>query len=302
MVCRRPPGRTSALCRAVQSRVPRSGLTPDYATLIRIAAPLDDASTTREAEVASTLTLPPKQRGRESTGGCQVLRFVALLTRPEQHPRLALSDSRPCRNHASPQDRTRFGSGMVPRGRRAGPSAATASLVSLAVAEPPHPRTGDPSPWGEPRPSRRRHPRRARQLTSQASRACSRYARVLVIDRPVRIRALGRNLALDLSRPSGVGVTVASYVAAAHHRPARRAGAIGLAALGGRAVRGQPAGRVRRPFGPRSPRRLGPHPPARGRIAASSSSSRSPPVMVAVAVVYWLSLSLGGPFHLRCGV
>ena len=93
MVCRRPPERTSAPCRTVQSRVPRSGLTPDYASLIRIAAPLSDASTTREAEVASTLTLLPKQRGRESTGGCQVLRFVALLTGPEQHPRLALSDS-----------------------------------------------------------------------------------------------------------------------------------------------------------------------------------------------------------------
>ena len=47
MVCRRPPGRASAPCRTVQSRAPRSGLTPDYATLIRIAAPLDDASTTR---------------------------------------------------------------------------------------------------------------------------------------------------------------------------------------------------------------------------------------------------------------
>jgi len=77
MVCRRPPERASAPCRAVQSRAPRSGLTPDYVTLVRIAAPLNDASTTRGAEVASTLTLLPKQRGRESTGGCQVLRFAA---------------------------------------------------------------------------------------------------------------------------------------------------------------------------------------------------------------------------------
>ncbi len=76
MVCRRPPGRASALCRAVQSRAPRSGLTPDYVTLVRIAASLGDASTTREAEVASTLTLLPKQRERESTGGCQVLLFA----------------------------------------------------------------------------------------------------------------------------------------------------------------------------------------------------------------------------------
>jgi hypothetical protein len=51
-------------------------LTPDYATLIRIAASLHDASTTREAEAASTLTLLPKQRERESTGGCQVLLFA----------------------------------------------------------------------------------------------------------------------------------------------------------------------------------------------------------------------------------
>src|SRR6185369_5056583 len=57
MVCRRPPGRASALCRSVQSRAPRSGLTPGYATLTRIAAPLNDASTTRGTEVASTLTL-----------------------------------------------------------------------------------------------------------------------------------------------------------------------------------------------------------------------------------------------------
>ncbi|MDF2736090.1 MAG: hypothetical protein K0S97_2714, partial [Chloroflexota bacterium] len=64
MICRRPPERASAPCRTVQSRAPRSGLTPDYVTLVRIAAPLNDASTTREAEVASTLTLLPKQRGR----------------------------------------------------------------------------------------------------------------------------------------------------------------------------------------------------------------------------------------------
>src|SRR5204862_5812713 len=65
MVCRRSSGRASALCRTIQSRVPRSGLAPDYATLVRIAASLHDASTTREAEAASTLTLPPKRRGRE---------------------------------------------------------------------------------------------------------------------------------------------------------------------------------------------------------------------------------------------
>ena len=105
MVCRRPPGRASALCRAVQSRAPRSGLTPDYVTLIRIAAPLSDASTTREAEVASTLTLLPKQRERESTGGCQVLLFATFLTRPSGVLGSRSPVTRPCRNHTSPQVR-----------------------------------------------------------------------------------------------------------------------------------------------------------------------------------------------------
>src|SRR6266540_4791689 len=83
LVCRRPGGRPSAACRPVQSRAPRSGFAPDYATLLRSASSLNDASTTREEEVASTLTLPPKRRGREQAGGCQLLRFAACLTRPD---------------------------------------------------------------------------------------------------------------------------------------------------------------------------------------------------------------------------
>ena len=154
MLCRRPPGRTSAPCRTVQSRVPRSGLTPDYATLIRIAAPLSDASTTREAEVASTLTLLPKQRGRESTGGCQVLRFAACLTRPDgtsartlrqpspvetTHPhrterRFGLSDNRITRRPSGQEP-----SASVERPSDPGPSAGHGSghpLLSLGTAEP----------------------------------------------------------------------------------------------------------------------------------------------------------------------
>ena len=75
MVCRRSPERPSAACRAIQSRFPRSGFAPAYVALGRRASPLDDASTTRGAEVASTLTLPPKRRGREQAGGCQLLRL-----------------------------------------------------------------------------------------------------------------------------------------------------------------------------------------------------------------------------------
>ncbi len=80
---RQPSRRGSALSRLVQSRVSRSSLLPGYATLIRAAAPLNDASTTHGTEVASTLTLPPKRRGRESTACWQLLRFAACLTRPD---------------------------------------------------------------------------------------------------------------------------------------------------------------------------------------------------------------------------
>jgi hypothetical protein len=83
MICRQPPGLPSAGSLTVQSRALRSGLLPDYATLVEAASSLDDASTAREEEAASTLTLPPKRRERESTGGCQVLRFATCLTRPD---------------------------------------------------------------------------------------------------------------------------------------------------------------------------------------------------------------------------
>jgi hypothetical protein len=83
MLCRRPNGRPSAVCRPVQSRAPGSGLVSGYATLTGAASPLDDASTAHGEEAASTLTLPPKRRGREQAGGCQLLRFAAGLTRPD---------------------------------------------------------------------------------------------------------------------------------------------------------------------------------------------------------------------------
>ena len=83
MVCRRTVGRPSAGFRPLQSRVPRSGLVRGYAALAPDASPLSDASTARGEEAASTLTLLPKQRGREQAGGCQLLRFAACLTRPD---------------------------------------------------------------------------------------------------------------------------------------------------------------------------------------------------------------------------
>jgi hypothetical protein len=117
MLCRRPSERASAPCRTVQSRLPRSGLTPDYATLVRIAAPLHDASTTREAEVASTLTLLPKQRGRESTGGCQVLRFAACLTRPDGTSARTLRQPSPVETTHPHRTERRFGLNGYPTTR-----------------------------------------------------------------------------------------------------------------------------------------------------------------------------------------
>ena len=81
-ICRRSVGRPSAGYRPLQSR-PLSGFSLGYATLPEAASPLNDASTARGDEAASTLTLPPKRRGREQAGGCQLLRFAACLTRPD---------------------------------------------------------------------------------------------------------------------------------------------------------------------------------------------------------------------------
>ena len=213
MVCRRPPERTSAPCRTVQSRVPRSGLTPDYATLIRIAAPLNDASTTRGTEVASTLTLLPKQRGRESTGGCQVLRFAALLTGPEQHPRLALSDSQALskpRIPTGPNDCSGWAWYHEPAARQA-PAATNRTRAIVRRSDSAgivlHGRTsstedGGPDTLGRTAIERGGDdPRRARQLTSQAERACFEVPSCPAIIHPsTPSRACRARLALDLRR------------------------------------------------------------------------------------------------------
>jgi hypothetical protein len=168
MVCRQPPGRASAPCRTVQSRVPRSGLNSDYATLIRTASPLNDASTTREEEVASTLTLLPlKRRERESTGGCQVLRFAACLTRPDgtsartsrypgpvesTHPqdRTSVRRTRSSYHRIRPSPRPCHG-----RSRRSG-FASPAAGDRMVIGRTSSSRTGDPHPTGANRDSTRR--------------------------------------------------------------------------------------------------------------------------------------------------
>ncbi len=115
-----------------------------------------------------------------------------------------------------------------------------------------------------------------------------------------RQRAVGRNLALDLVASIGVGVSVA-LVTTLLPTIARRGGLdpIGLAALAAAPfianLLGAFAGRV----GPRSRRQLA---LIRGAGAASLlvlAVFAAAPVMIAVSIVFWLSLSLSGPFYLR---
>ena len=116
MLCRRPDGRPSAVCRPVQSRAPGSGLVSGYATLTGAASPLHDASTAHGDEAASTLTLPPKRRGREQAGGCQLLRFAAGLTRPDGTSARILRGSGPV-DTTHPHER-RTASGRIDRSTR----------------------------------------------------------------------------------------------------------------------------------------------------------------------------------------
>ena len=124
IVCRRTPGRPSATCRALQSR-PLAGLSSDYATLLGTAPPLNDASTAHGGEAASTLTLLPKQRGREQTGCCQLLRLGSFLRGLETNLGSRSPVTGPCRNHASPRNlrdrRTRLILQALAAAARSGP-------------------------------------------------------------------------------------------------------------------------------------------------------------------------------------
>jgi MFS family permease len=113
-------------------------------------------------------------------------------------------------------------------------------------------------------------------------------------------RAIGRNLALDLLVAVGMGVTMA-LINAILPTVARRGGLapIGLSALAAAPFIANLLGAFAGRFGPRNTAQL-----TLLRGAGSASLLLlflvpSAPVMVAVAVVFWLSLSFGGPFHLR---
>jgi MFS family permease len=113
-------------------------------------------------------------------------------------------------------------------------------------------------------------------------------------------RAIGRNLALDLLVAIGIGVTMA-LINAILPTVARRGGLapIGLSALAAAPFVANLLGAFAGRYGPRSTAQL-----ALLRGAGSASLLLlflvpTAPVMVGVAIVFWLSLSFGGPFHLR---
>lgn len=113
-------------------------------------------------------------------------------------------------------------------------------------------------------------------------------------------RAIGRNLALDLVAAIGVGVTMA-LISALLPTIARRGGLepLGLSALAAAPFVANFLGAFAGRLGPRSPRELA---VIRG-IGATSLVllffAPIPAVMILVAVLFWLSVSFGGPFHLR---
>lgn len=114
-------------------------------------------------------------------------------------------------------------------------------------------------------------------------------------DQPFR-----RALALDITAALGLGVTL-SMVSALLPTIARQNGLepIGLAALGAAPFIANLLSAFAGRYGPRGAGQL-----AVMRAAGAASLVvvllvPTPPVMIAVAVVYWLSLSFSGPFHLR---
>jgi MFS family permease len=113
-------------------------------------------------------------------------------------------------------------------------------------------------------------------------------------------REVGRNLALDLIAAVGVGVSVA-LVTTLLPTIARRGGLepLGLAALAAAPFIANLLGAFAGRFGPRSTAQLA---VLRGLGAASLLLLFVWPtaaVMIAVSIIFWLSISFGGPFHLR---
>src|SRR6476659_7637920 len=163
-------------------------------------------------------------------------------------------------------------------------------------------RAGDPPvPRGKSRTDRGGGPTPSPTAHLAGPRAASRYAvlRPSLFNSASR-RAIGRNLALDLVVAVGMGVTMA-LVNAILPTIARRGGLepLGLAALAAAPFVANLLGAFAGRFGPRSTAQLA---VIRGIGAASLLLLFFWPtaaVMIAVSLIFWLSISFGGPFHLR---
>src|SRR6476469_1470593 len=103
MLCRQPAGLPSAGSLTVQSRAPRSGLASDYATVIGVASSLNDASTAREDEAASTLTLAAYAARARAGWRLPVTSFCHLINEARWQPRLAFPDSQALSNPHIPK-------------------------------------------------------------------------------------------------------------------------------------------------------------------------------------------------------
>ena len=113
-------------------------------------------------------------------------------------------------------------------------------------------------------------------------------------------RTIGRNLALDVLVAVGMGVTMA-LISSILPTVARRGGLapIGLSALAAAPFIANLLGAFAGRLGPRNTAQLT---LVRGLGSAALLVLflvPPAPVVVAVAVVFWLSISFGGPFHLR---
>jgi len=122
----------------------------------------------------------------------------------------------------------------------------------------------------------------------------------LLSGRPAARRAVARNLAFDLVAAIGIGVT-ASLVNALLPTIARRGGLepLGLAALAAAPFIANLLGAFAGRCGPRTASQL-------AIIRGAGATSLlvlfvvpAPATMIAVALAFWLSLSMTGPFHLR---
>jgi MFS family permease len=113
-------------------------------------------------------------------------------------------------------------------------------------------------------------------------------------------RAIARNLAFDVVAAIGVGVTMA-MITAILPTVARRSGfePLGLAALAAAPFVANLLGAFAGRLGPRSAIQLALIRGAGAACLLTLFVLPAIPVIITAALVFWLSLSLGGPFHLR---